>query len=107
MMEEYKIINGGILECQKLLNQWKHEYKLEIYHKNKLLITHPYQVLTNLKKKTLITRRIRKNGTISYKGKWYTIDYKLAGKTVEVQETNQGRDLLVYLNDKLIQTLTL
>lgn len=85
----------------------EHEDKLEIYYDNKLLIMHPYRVVTKLKERTLITRRIRKNGTISYKGKWYTIDYKLAGKTVEVQETDQGRNLLVYLNDKLIETLIL
>ena len=29
-MEEYKIIVGTAMECQKWLNQWKHEYKLKI-----------------------------------------------------------------------------
>lgn len=27
---EYKIINRSIEEAQKLLNQWKHKYELEI-----------------------------------------------------------------------------
>lgn len=27
---EYKIITGTAPECQKLLNQWKHEYTLKI-----------------------------------------------------------------------------
>lgn len=85
----------------------EYEDKIEIYHDDKLLITHLYQVLGKSKKKDLITRRIRINGTISYKGKDYTIDYKFGGKTVEVHEINQGKDLLVYLNGKLIKTLNL
>ncbi len=85
----------------------EYEEKLELYHKEKLLITHPYKVLINPKKTAKITRKIRKNGTISYKGKWYSIDYKLAGKTVEVQETNDGRTLLVYLNGVLLCELDL
>ena len=85
----------------------EYEDKLEIYHDDKLLITHMYDVLGNSKKNFLITRRIRKNGTISYKGKDYSIDYKLGGRTVEVQEINQGKDLLVYLNGTLVKTLNL
>jgi len=27
---EYKIIVGTAIECQKWLNQWKHEFKIEI-----------------------------------------------------------------------------
>lgn len=27
---EYKIITGSTSECQKWLNQWKHEFKLNI-----------------------------------------------------------------------------
>ncbi|MHA1659999.1 MAG: hypothetical protein ACTSUT_12870 [Promethearchaeota archaeon] len=42
-----------------------------------------------------------------YKGKPYTIDYKLAGETVEVQEINDGKNLLVYLNEVLLKTLNL
>jgi len=85
----------------------EYEDKVEIYHADKLLITHLYQVLREAKKNHLDTRRIRINGTISYKGKDYTVDYKFGGKTVEVQEINQGKDLLVYLNGKLIKTLNL
>lgn len=29
-MEEYKIISGTTTDCQKLLNQWKHQYFLNI-----------------------------------------------------------------------------
>ena len=38
---------------------------------------------------------------------YYTIDYKYAGITVEVQETNLGKELLVYLNGILLTTLKL
>jgi len=85
----------------------EYEDKLEIYFKDALLITHPYRVVLKSRKKKVETRKIRKNGTISYKGRWYTIDYKLAGKTVEVQETNSGRTLLVYFNGVLVAKLNL
>ena len=29
-MHEYKIINGPLADCQKILNQWKHLYNLHI-----------------------------------------------------------------------------
>lgn len=83
----------------------EYDDKVEIYHKEVLIISHPYIVGGPFHKKAVNLRVIRKNGTISYKGKWYTIDYKLAGKTVEVQESNNGRTLLVYLNGKRIATL--
>lgn len=85
----------------------EYEDKLELYFKDKLLITHPYLILLRAKKNKVKLRKIRKNGTISYNGRWYTIDYKLASKTVEVQETNSGRTLLVYLDGVLIAKLNL
>jgi len=85
----------------------EYEDKIELYFKENLLITHPYEVQIVPKKIGKRTRKIRKNGTIAYKGKTYSIDYKLANKTVEVQETNDGRTLLVYLDDILIKKLNL
>ena len=29
-MKEYKIISGTTIDCQKILNQWKHDYVLDI-----------------------------------------------------------------------------
>lgn len=29
-MIEYKIIEGAAIECQKWLNQWKHEYEIKV-----------------------------------------------------------------------------
>ncbi len=31
-MKEYKIITASPETCQKWLNQWKHEYEIEILH---------------------------------------------------------------------------
>jgi len=85
----------------------EYEDKIEIYYKENMLITHPYGAIIKPEKTVKSTRKIRKNGTIAYKGKSYSIDYKLANKSVEVQETDDGRKLLVYLKGTLIKTLNL
>ena len=82
----------------------EYEEKIEIYYRDNLIMTHSYNVPIKLKRKK---RKITHNGTIKYKGRDYSIDYKLAGKTVEVQEINEGKNLLVYLNDVLLKTLDL
>lgn len=82
----------------------EYEDKIEIYYRENLLIIHSYNVPINLKRNK---RKIGTSGVIMYKGKAYTIDYKLAGKTVEVQEINNGKNLLVYLNGVLLKTLNL
>jgi len=85
----------------------EYEDKIEIYFKENLITTHPYGAIIKPEKTVKSKRKIRKNGTIAYKGKTYSIDCKLANKTVEVQETDIGRKLLVYLNDILNKTLNL
>ena len=80
------------------------EDKIELYFKDKLLIIHPYNVPLNLERKK---RKVSKTGIIMYKGKPYYIDYKFAGKTVEVLEINKGKNLLVYLHGTLVKTLNL
>ncbi|MHA1671065.1 MAG: hypothetical protein ACTSV5_10905 [Promethearchaeota archaeon] len=65
---------------------------------------HAYKVPIVIKRKT---RKITHACIIMYKGKYYRIDYKMAGKTVEVQEINAGKNFLVYLNDVLLKTLDL
>jgi len=82
----------------------EYEDKLELYFKENLLISHSYNVPILLKRKK---RKISSNGTIMYNGKQHSIDYKLSGKTVEVQEINDGKNLLVYLNNALLITLNL
>lgn len=85
----------------------EYDDKIEIYFKNNLIITHPYGTIIKPEKTIKISRKIRKNGTIAYKGKSHSIDYKLANNTVETQETDDGRKLLVYLRGILIKTLNL
>ena len=88
------------------------EDRIELYSKEgQLIITHPYivdvdDILSNkrLKKQT---RKIKHNGAISYKKRSFTIDYRLAGETVEVKESNLGRTLLVYLRGTLIKEFEL
>lgn len=82
----------------------EYEDKIEIYYRERLIITHSYNVPILLKRKK---RKITSNGNIMYQGTPYSIDYKLAGKTVEVQEINEGKNLLVYLNGVLLKTLNL
>lgn len=82
----------------------EYDDKIEIYYRDCLIQTHSYNVPI---KQMRTKRKITKSGTIMYKGRPYTIDYKLAGKTVEVQEINDAKNLLVYLNDVLLKTLKL
>ena len=89
------------------VNVIEYEDKIEMYFKERLITTHPYGAIIKREKTVKSKRKIRKNGTIVYKGKTYSIDYKLANRTVEVQEADDGRKLLVYLNGKLIKTLNL
>ena len=82
----------------------EYEDKIEIYYINHLIMTHSYNIPIKQKR---IKRKITHSGIIMYKGNPYSIDYKLAGKTVEVQEMNDGKNLLVYLNGVLLKTLDL
>ncbi|MBN1802750.1 MAG: transposase [Candidatus Lokiarchaeota archaeon] len=82
----------------------EYDDKIDIYYRDHLVQSRAYTVPTRKRKET---RKIANAGTIGYKGKYHTIDYKLAGKTVEVQEINGGKNLLVYLNGVLLKTLDL
>jgi len=80
----------------------EYDDKIEIYHRDKLLITHAYHVLPNLERQK---RKLNSSGVMMFKKKPYYIDYKLAGKTVEVSEVNQGKKLLVCLHGTLLKTI--
>jgi putative transposase len=82
----------------------EYEDKIELYYREHLITSHPYNVTILLKRQK---RKITHAGVIMYKGKPHSIDYKLAGKTVEVQEINEGKNLLVYLNGVLLKALNL
>lgn len=81
--------------------------RIELYNKENKLITHPRSpIYLNIGKKGT-TRKIAKNGTIGYGGIYYSIDYKLRGESVNIQESNSGELLLIYLKDKLIKSIQL
>ncbi|MHA1492055.1 MAG: DDE-type integrase/transposase/recombinase [Promethearchaeota archaeon] len=88
------------------------EKRVEFYSKEgQLITTHPYIIdidkVLSSKPRKKHTRKISKNGYIRYKKRHFTIDYRLAGKTVEVKESNLGRALLVYLHGKLVKEFEL
>jgi hypothetical protein len=98
--EKFKIPPGYCGSRVKIID---HEDKIDVYYQDKLLITHPYQPTIKSLNKQNTTRKISNNGTISYKGTQYYLDYKLSGKTVEIQEANLGKDLLIYLDEILLK----
>ena len=77
---------------------------LEIYRKQQCLTKIDVNPTVLLRKKTQ-TRRIAQAGTIGYGGKYYTISYKMAGQQVEVKESADGSELLIYSQGQLIQRL--
>jgi putative transposase len=81
--------------------------RIEIYHQEKLICTHSRNPDSYLPSKKGMYRSIAQNGTIQYKRKWHTIDYKLAGKKVEIQESTDGTVLLVYLDRILLKQIPL
>ncbi len=85
----------------------RYQDRIELYSHEDLLITHPVQPIYKLIGKKRITRKIAKNGTIGYRGIHYTINYKFRDETVEVQESNSGELLLIYLKNKLIKSIQL
>jgi hypothetical protein len=80
---------------------------LEVYYKDLLLCTHVMDPAELADMGTSKTRRVSKAGTIGYKGKYYTVSYKLAGKLVTVREANAGTLLLVYLDGVLVKEIPL
>jgi hypothetical protein len=79
--------------------------RFEVYHHDTLICTSmkdPKEFVPGISR---ITRNISQNGTIQYKSHWYSIDYKLVGKKVEIQEGDEGRTLFVYMDGHLIKCL--
>ncbi len=61
-----------------------------------IIISHPYKPTIEPLNKQKTTRKIAQNGTIGYNGTHYYIDYKLSGKTVEIQEANLGKPYIFF-----------
>lgn len=53
-MEEYKILTGTAVECQKILNQWRYEYILQILQM--FVESSPLTVV-------ILLTRVRRDGT--------------------------------------------
>lgn len=77
---------------------------LEIYRKQQCLVKIDVKPVVLVKKRAQ-TRRIAQNGRIGYGGKYYSISYKMAGQQVEVKESADGSELLIYCQGQLIQRL--
>lgn len=50
-MEEYQILRSADIDIQKWMNQWKHQYHLEIMHVQPLRDNQTYMVLKRTPKK--------------------------------------------------------
>jgi len=50
-MKEYKIVYGDVEYCQKVLNQWKHKYVLEIIQMCAIKFEQVFILLTREEKK--------------------------------------------------------
>ena len=87
------------------VNLLRFDSHLDIYYHDRLLISHPLDPIIESIVKKKVTRTISAAGTIGYKGIHYSIDYKMRGYHVDVRESNDGQQILIYFQDKLIKTL--
>ena len=87
------------------INLIKFNEILDIYYHDQKLCAHPLpdfgQIIISKKE----FWKINKVGIIKHKGNGYSIDYKLAGKKVEVQELNEGSILLIYFQNQLFKQI--
>lgn len=79
---------------------------IEVYHRDQLVLSHQTQPVPLMKNQRQEIRSIAQNGTIQFQKHFYTIDYKLAGKKVEIKESADGKELLIYLKSLLIKRLS-
>ncbi len=83
------------------------EDRVEVYHHEVLVCTHLRSPAEYLPGRRRTFRTIATNGTIQYKKRWITIDYKLAGKKIEVIEADGGKTILIYLDKVLVKQISL
>ena len=81
--------------------------RVEVYHHDNLVCTHLRSPAEYLPQRKRVFRRIAANGTIQFKKRWITIDYKLAGKKVEVIPADGGKTVLIYLDKVLVKQVLL
>ena len=94
-------IPPGYVGCR--VNLLEYETGIEIYHHEMILCSIPKNQLDyNISNKRII-RTIAQSGTIQFQNQVYTIDYKLAGKKVEIREVTDDNLLYIYLDSILIK----
>jgi len=86
-----------LLELEDMIEIYFHEDNVCSYQKQ------PLEIRPGGRKNI---RTIAQSGTVRYRTQVYTVDYKLAGKKVEIKESADGQELLVYLNKVLIKRLS-
>ena len=79
---------------------------IEFYHHEEIVGTYQKQPIDIRPGGRKSIRTIAQAGTIKYLKNTYTIDYKLAGKKVEIKEGAGRQELLVYLDSILIKRLS-
>ncbi|MHA1521374.1 MAG: DDE-type integrase/transposase/recombinase [Promethearchaeota archaeon] len=94
----------GYVDCKVDLNVLDTE--IEIYHQGRLIKTFIKDDLVLNPHARKSYRRIAQNGTIQYQKKYYSIDYKLAGKKVEIKESFDATELYFYIENVLVKRLS-
>ncbi len=94
----------GYVGCKVDLNVLDTE--IEIYHQGRLIKTFIKDDLVLNPHARKSYRRIAQNGTIQYQKKYYSIDYKLAGKKVEIKESFDATELYFYIENVLVKRLS-
>ncbi len=97
-------IPSGYAGCR--LDLLELEDIIEVYYHEKIIVTYQKQPINIHPGGRRNIRTIAQSGTIQYLKNHYTIDYKLVGKKVEIKESADGKELLIYLNKILIKQLS-
>lgn len=80
---------------------------LALFYDDKPLITHVLDVSLDPSLRKKESRKVATSGTIGYKGKHYTVDYRLRGEAVMIHLSGDNSKLLVYHKNHLIKTINL
>jgi transposase InsO family protein len=83
-----------------------YDQKFQLYRDNLLIQEYSLPQYIYSKNRDEI-RLISKNGTFGYKGKYYNLDYKMAGQQIRVSESADGKELHIYYEDQLIRKIPL
>ncbi len=71
-------------------------------HANDTLVESFKMIPESAENITFVERNITKNGTFKYKKRTYYVGYQHAGNIVRVQEAANGKDILIFLGEELL-----